>query len=96
MAQDEWLDILFHIGWSTGDDGYAEAWINGHSLTGAEPVKGRTMYYAVSGTELLELFICTLEHDGFMNAVASTAVHGLSEAGNLPGPEQHVDGGAVP
>jgi hypothetical protein len=28
-----WTDLVFHIKWSTGKDGFVEAWINGRPLT---------------------------------------------------------------
>jgi hypothetical protein len=32
-TQGRWIDILFHIGWSTGSDGLTEAWLAGQKLT---------------------------------------------------------------
>jgi hypothetical protein len=61
------VDLLFHIGWSTGEDGFTEAWADGLPLTrsntstsdpGADArdsvrFKGRNMYYAF--TDYLKL-----------------------------------------
>jgi hypothetical protein len=38
-----WMDLLFHIRWSTGGDGFVEAWLDGQSLTSGRKL-GATLY----------------------------------------------------
>lgn len=32
IRKGEWLDVVFHIGWSSGATGFVEAWLNGQPL----------------------------------------------------------------
>ncbi|KAM3571988.1 hypothetical protein VYU27_005976, partial [Nannochloropsis oceanica] len=53
IEKGEWVDVLFHIGWSTGDDGFIHTFIEGgkergremQALTPPEGVRGRTLFY---------------------------------------------------
>ncbi len=36
IRKGEWMDVVFHIGWSPGADGYVEAWLNGNPLIAPE------------------------------------------------------------
>jgi hypothetical protein len=55
-----WNDVLFNIGWSTGDDGFVEAWVNDQSLT-MGPVHLRTLYYSFTDYLKLGLYRCAPE-----------------------------------
>ncbi len=48
IAKGRWNDVLFHIGWSQGADGFAQAWLNGQPLTPGDDhtVRGANMYNA--------------------------------------------------
>jgi hypothetical protein len=50
-----WIDLVFHIRWSTGGDGFVEAWLDGQPLTPGK-VYGPTLYSAVSNYLRLGLY----------------------------------------
>jgi len=64
--QGEWVDVLFHIGWSTGDDGFIHTFIEGgkeraremQALTPPEGVRGRTLFYQYTDYLKLGLYRC--------------------------------------
>lgn len=39
-----WYDIVYHIGWSLGDDGFTEVWLNGDSITDGNVTIGPNMH----------------------------------------------------
>ncbi len=43
VEKDVWIDIITHVYWSTEDDGFVEAWINGEQMT--SPDGTTTRYY---------------------------------------------------
>lgn len=45
VQKGRWNDIIFHIGWSTGADGFIEAWLNGQPLIAPDTDK-HTVYGA--------------------------------------------------
>ncbi len=47
VRKGEWIDLIFHIRWSTGSDGFVEAWLNGQPFTKGK-VYGPTLYKPVS------------------------------------------------
>lgn len=47
VEKGRWNDVVFHIGWSTGANGFVEAWLNGQPLT---PKNGDT--YKVGGANM--------------------------------------------
>jgi hypothetical protein len=55
VRKGEWIDLVFHIRWSTGDDGFVEAWLNGRPLTPGK-VHGPTLYKPVSNYLRLGLY----------------------------------------
>ncbi len=50
-----WIDLIFHIRWSTGADGFVEAWLDGKPLTQGK-VYGATLYSPVSNYLRLGLY----------------------------------------
>jgi hypothetical protein len=42
-----WIDLVLHIRWSTGGDGFVEAWLDGRPFT-AGRVSGPTLYSPIS------------------------------------------------
>jgi hypothetical protein len=42
IEKGEWYDILFHVKWSQGEEGFAEVWLNGKKI--AEKHHGPNMY----------------------------------------------------
>lgn len=50
-----WLDLLFHIRWSTGRDGFVEAWLDGRPFTPGK-MYGPTLYSPVSNYLRLGLY----------------------------------------
>jgi len=50
-----WIDLVFHIRWSTGRDGFVEAWLGGHPFTGGKKY-GRTLYSPLSNYLRLGLY----------------------------------------
>jgi hypothetical protein len=45
VPTDRWVELLFHLRWSLGDDGFVEAWFDGKPWT-AGKVYGNTLYRA--------------------------------------------------
>ncbi len=43
IRQEAWIDLVFHIRWSTGGDGLVQAWIDGKPFTDG-PMRGATLY----------------------------------------------------
>lgn len=41
IEKGRWIDLLFHIRWSRGADGFAEAWMDGRPLTSPERAEAR-------------------------------------------------------
>lgn len=50
-----WLDLLFHIRWSTGRDGFVEAWLDGRPFTPGK-MHGPTLYSPVTNYLRLGLY----------------------------------------
>lgn len=50
-----WIDLVFHIRWSTGRDGFVEAWLDGRPFTPGK-VYGPTLYTPVSNYLRLGLY----------------------------------------
>ena len=50
-----WSDLVFHIKWSTGSDGFVEAWLDGRPLTPGR-MYGRTLYGSISNYLRLGLY----------------------------------------
>lgn len=50
-----WIDLVFHVRWSTGSDGFVEAWMDGQPLTPGK-VRGATMYSSASNYLRLGLY----------------------------------------
>jgi Polysaccharide lyase len=50
-----WIDLVFHIRWSTGSDGFVEAWLDGTPFTRGK-VYGPTLYKPVSNYLRLGLY----------------------------------------
>lgn len=50
-----WNDLVFHVKWSTGPDGFVEAWVNGRPWT-QKKMYGRTLYSSVSNYLRLGLY----------------------------------------
>ncbi|MFL6258076.1 MAG: polysaccharide lyase [Thermoanaerobaculia bacterium] len=50
-----WIDLVFHIRWSIGNDGFVEAWLDGRPLTPGK-VHGPTLYKPVSNYLRLGLY----------------------------------------
>jgi len=50
-----WNDLVFHIKWSTGRDGFVEAWLNGRPWT-QEKMYGPTLYSSASNYLRLGLY----------------------------------------
>ena len=50
-----WNDLVFHIRWSTGRDGFVEAWVNGRPWTQGK-MYGPTLYSSVSNYLRLGLY----------------------------------------
>lgn len=46
-----WNDLVFHIKWSTGRDGFVEAWLNGRPWT-QEKMYGPTLYHSSTSNYL--------------------------------------------
>lgn len=46
IEKGQWIDLVFHIRWSTGNDGFIEAWFNGEPWTQGK-VYGPNMYNEV-------------------------------------------------
>lgn len=55
MREGAWSDLVFHIRWSTGSDGFVEAWLDGRPFT-AGKVYGRTLYSPASNYLRLGLY----------------------------------------
>jgi hypothetical protein len=55
VRKGEWIDLIFHIRWSTGGDGFVEAWLNGQPFTKGK-VYGPTLYKPVSNYLRLGLY----------------------------------------
>ncbi|HEY4592943.1 MAG TPA: polysaccharide lyase [Thermoanaerobaculia bacterium] len=47
VRKGEWIDLIFHIRWSTGSDGFVEAWLDGQPFTTGK-IYGPTLYRPVS------------------------------------------------
>ena len=41
--KEAWTDVVFHVRWSTRDDGFVEGWMNGRPMTAGKQ-HGRTLY----------------------------------------------------
>jgi hypothetical protein len=50
-----WADLVFHIRWSAGGDGFVEGWLDGEPFTGGKQ-NGPTLYGAVSNYLRLGLY----------------------------------------
>jgi polysaccharide lyase-like protein len=50
-----WIDLVFHIRWSTGRDGFVEAWLDGRPFTGGKKYEP-TLYSPVSNYLRLGLY----------------------------------------
>lgn len=50
-----WTDLVFHVRWSTGQDGFVEAWLDGRPFTGGKKY-GPTLYSPVSNYLRLGLY----------------------------------------
>lgn len=50
-----WIDLVFHIRWSTGSDGFVEAWLDGRPFTEGK-VYGPTLYQPLSNYLRLGLY----------------------------------------
>jgi hypothetical protein len=50
-----WNDLVFHVRWSTGTDGFVEAWLNGGPFTAGKHY-GPTLYQPVSSVLRLGLY----------------------------------------
>lgn len=50
-----WLDLVFHVRWSTGKDGFVEAWLDGRPFT-AGKMYGPTLYSPVPNYLRLGLY----------------------------------------
>ncbi len=55
IRRGEWNDLVFHIRWSTGNDGFVEAWLNGRPWT-RKKMYGPTLYNPVSNYLRLGLY----------------------------------------
>jgi hypothetical protein len=55
IRKGSWIDLVFHIRWSTGSDGFVEAWMDGQPLTPGR-VRGATMYSSASNYLRLGLY----------------------------------------
>jgi hypothetical protein len=55
VRQGAWTDLVFHVRWSTGNDGFVEAWLDGRPFT-AGKVYGPTLYSPVSNYLRLGLY----------------------------------------
>ncbi|HEU4677645.1 MAG TPA: heparin lyase I family protein [Candidatus Paceibacterota bacterium] len=45
VVRDQWYDLVYHVKWSSGDDGYFVAWMNGKKVLDHE---GPTLYKGIS------------------------------------------------
>jgi hypothetical protein len=50
-----WIDLVFHVRWSTGRDGFVEAWLDGHPFTGGKKY-APTLYSPISNYLRLGLY----------------------------------------
>ena len=50
--------MLFHIGWSTGDDGFAEAWVNEEPLTPKGRYVGRLVGKLMVKSWRICMYVC--------------------------------------
>jgi len=50
-----WTDLVFHVRWSTGQDGFVEAWLDGRPFTRGKKY-GPTLYSPVSNYLRLGLY----------------------------------------
>ena len=55
VRQGVWTDLVFHMKWSTGSDGFVEAWLDGDPLTTGR-MYGPTLYSPVSNYLRLGLY----------------------------------------
>jgi hypothetical protein len=55
IRQGAWTDLVFHIRWSTGKDGFVEAWLGGRPFTKGR-MYGPTLYSPVSNYLRLGLY----------------------------------------
>lgn len=55
IRKGSWIDLVFHIRWSTGVDGFVEAWLDGRPFTGGK-IHGPTLYSPVSNYLRLGLY----------------------------------------
>lgn len=55
IRRGEWNDLVFHINWSTGSDGFVEAWLNGRPWT-QKKMYGPTLYSPISNYLRLGLY----------------------------------------
>lgn len=55
IRPDAWTDLIVHIKWSTGKDGFVEAWRDGHPFTKGK-MYGPTLYSPVSNYWRLGLY----------------------------------------
>lgn len=55
LRRGEWADLVFHIRWSTGKDGFVEAWIDGRPFTAGKRF-GPTLYSPLSNYLRLGLY----------------------------------------
>jgi hypothetical protein len=55
IRRGEWFDLVFHIRWSTGRDGYVEGWLGGRPFTKGR-IYGPNLYFAGSNYLRLGLY----------------------------------------
>jgi polysaccharide lyase-like protein len=65
ISRNVWYDMVYHVKWSEGSDGFMQAWMNGKKVL---DYSGPTLYYGIS---------CYLKladyHDA--NGQASSVIH---------------------